>query len=84
MIPKHKTRVGKTQRDQKSGAHSRCITNKQERADWQRNHKRESGLDDFPWHTVNGKGNRTRIAVRGKGRFKAPKYRIVTYKVDRR
>lgn len=78
----HKPRTGKTKRDHKSGAHSRCVTNKQERGDWQNNHRRENGLDGFPWHTVNGKRNRTRIAVKGGGP-KSTHYKNITYKVDR-
>jgi len=76
---KHKPRLGKTKKDHKSGAHSRCISNKQERGDWQRNHRRDSGLDNFPWHTCNGKRNRTRMAVKGGGP-RSTKYVMVTYK----
>ena len=49
-------RTGKTKRDRSSGAHSRCIQNKIERASWQNDAK--STLHTFPWHTCNGKRNK--------------------------
>lgn len=49
-------KVSKTQRDRSSGAHSRCIANKQARADWQNDKNRS--MSNFPWYTCNGKRNR--------------------------
>lgn len=49
-------RPGKTERDHKSGAHQRCISNKQERADWQNDTK--ATIQSFPWKTCNGKRNK--------------------------
>lgn len=48
------TRIGKTEKDHKSGAWGRCIKNKQERAEWQNDPKNHQ----FPKHTCNGKRNR--------------------------
>jgi hypothetical protein len=56
--PKKVYRPGKTKRDLLSGSHARCIANKQSRAYWQNEHKRENGLKDFPWATCNGHRNR--------------------------
>lgn len=47
---------GKTARDHKSGAHLRCIHNKQTRADWQ-NDSRRPAFSTIA-HTCNGKRNR--------------------------
>lgn len=49
-------RPGKTERDRRSGAHDRSVSNKQERASWQNDTKRD--MKSFPWHTCNGKRNR--------------------------
>ena len=47
---------GKTRRDHQSGAHARCVINKQIRADWQ-NDTRRPAFSTIA-HTCNGKRNR--------------------------
>ncbi len=50
-------RLGKTARDHKSGAWNRNARNKQERAEWNQDSKRSQNT--FPFHTCNGKRNRS-------------------------
>lgn len=57
MAEKKIFRIGKTARDHKSGAWARCIRNKQERADWQKDTSSSKEFRDIA-HTCNGKRNR--------------------------
>ena len=52
-------RQGKTKRDHKSGAWARNQDNKNERADWRQQSEKTRSQANFPWHTCNGKKNRS-------------------------
>ncbi len=56
-------RPGKTQRDQKSGAHARRIMNQQKRADWYKDQSHNN--NNFPVESCNGKRNRYRVTGKG-------------------
>jgi hypothetical protein len=56
-------RRGKTNRDRNRGCISQNTSNKQVRADWQKETGRSKG--PFPWHTCNGKRNRRQFTGKG-------------------
>lgn len=53
-------RFGKTKKDRESGKMRRNISNRQERADWQKSSSADA--KNFPYKTCNGKRNRYSFA----------------------
>ena len=56
-----RVRHGKTQKDRASGATARRISNRQERQSWA--DSRNPTVATFPYHTCNGKKNRSLVTV---------------------
>lgn len=52
-------RIGKTKRDHKSGAWAQRIDNQIERANWNNEKTMTRSQKNFPYHTCNGKRNRS-------------------------